>query len=127
MPSRFSANFSDPHLDLDSLTDEVFRSAAEITRIAREDLDQLRLAGVKAILGDIRCIGHMTHMAVWNLRASWDATEPTFAKLEQFGSALAALGLCETLIEAIAGEGRIASVVHNLPLLASDERDAVAF
>ena len=39
----------------------------ELTRIVRDDLGQLRLAGVKPTAGDIRCItfGHLTRMAIW--------------------------------------------------------------
>src|SRR6266446_1056308 len=61
---------------------QLFASTTELVRIVRDDVGQLSLAGVRASPGDIRCItfGHLTRMAVWNLRASWDPTMPTPTK-----------------------------------------------
>lgn len=108
----------------------LFASTQELIRIVKDDLGQLRLAGVKASVGDIRCItyGHMTRMAIWNLRDSWDATQPTTAKLERFAGALRALGPYQDVIDALSGaEGRVVPPVTALPLFWKEDRDAVAF
>ena len=54
----------------------IFGSMEELTRSVRDELGQLRLAGVKPSMGDIRCItfGHLTRMAIWTLRPSWNAS-----------------------------------------------------
>ena len=38
---------------------------------------------MKPTAGDIRCIafGHITRMAIWNLRSSWDVNQSTDKKL----------------------------------------------
>ena len=40
--------------------------------------------GLKATQGDIRCIccGHLTRLAIWNLRASWDSKKPVMERME---------------------------------------------
>jgi hypothetical protein len=75
----------------------------ELARIIREEIEALAHGGLKATQGDIRCIahGHLTRMAVWNLRTGWKNEAPTPARMEavrvwyrQFGgleSVLAAL------------------------------------
>jgi putative DNA methylase len=106
----------------------LFGSTSDLTRIVRDDMGQLRLAGVKATRGDIRCIvfGHLTRMAIWNLRPEWDAAALTAAKLERFGKALGALGDHMSVIDTLAA-GKIAPPVSTLPLFAGEERDAIAF
>ena len=49
--------------------------------MARE-LAELRVAGMKPTAGDIRCIafGHITRMAIWNLRPIGMRHAPTAAK-----------------------------------------------
>lgn len=44
-----------------------------VIRLIREDLAKLRAGGVNPSKGDIRCIafGHLTRLAVWNLRRDW--------------------------------------------------------
>jgi len=108
----------------------IFGSMEELTRIVRDELGQLRLAGVKPSMGDIRCItfGHLTRMAIWTLRPSWNASASTSDKLARFAGALGALGHYQSVIDTLASpaEGRNASL-QNLPLFHKDERDAVAF
>ncbi|WP_454624846.1 DUF1156 domain-containing protein [Bradyrhizobium cenepequi] len=106
-------------------------SLADLTRVVRDDIGQLRIAGVKVTAGDMRCIifGHLTRMAVWNLRAKWDASVPTDSKLEKVGRALEALGPYQEIIGSFtsAWAAPIAPPTHNLPPFFMDERDAVAF
>ncbi len=110
---------------------QLFNSVEELTRIVRDDLGQLRLAGVKPTTGDIRCIafGHLTRMAIWVLRPTWDIASPTADKLEKFAGALRALGPYQVVIDTLssAAESRIAPSLQNLPLFDKKERDAIAF
>jgi putative DNA methylase len=106
-------------------------SLADLTRIVRDDIGQLRIAGVKVTAGDMRCIifGHLTRMAVWNLRATWDAGATTEIKLEELARALGALGSYQEIIDSFTSPAAtpIAPPAHNLPLFYMDDRDAVAF
>ena len=54
--------------------------------IVNEDLTQLAAAGRQASLGDTRCIvfGHLTRIAVWNSRMTWDPSMATSKKISIF-------------------------------------------
>jgi hypothetical protein len=110
---------------------QLFNSTDELTRIVRDDLGQLRVAGVKPTMGDIRCItfGHLTRMAIWTLRSSWDVSSSTADKLARFAGALRALGNHQDVIDTLISpaESRGAPSVQTLPLFYKEERDAVAF
>jgi hypothetical protein len=66
----------------------LFDTTHELTRIVSQDLAQLRESGHRPTMGDARCImfGHLTRMAVWNLREGWDRATPTTEKLKRFAS-----------------------------------------
>lgn len=51
-------------------------SPGQVAEVVQDEVDQLSDAGLKATQGDIRCIiyGHLTRLAVWNLRKDWTAT-----------------------------------------------------
>jgi adenine-specific DNA methylase len=89
----------------------LFNSSADLIRLLRQDLDQLRSAGVKPTSGDMRCItfGHVTRMAVWNLRAMWDHTRSVTEKVILFAQEFSALGDVETIIE----KARLARPANN--------------
>ncbi len=63
----------------------VVENAEALALLVREDFDKLFRGGVRLTLGDIRCIvfGHLTRLAVWNLRGKWDKDEPTKEKLRK--------------------------------------------
>jgi hypothetical protein len=109
----------------------IFDTMDGLTRIVRDELGQLRLAGVKPTAGDIRCItfGHLTRMAIWVLRPTWDASAATKDKLARFAGALNALGSYQVVIDALTSlsESRKAPPVDALPLFHKEERDAVSF
>lgn len=109
----------------------IFSSMEELTPIVRDELGQLRLAGVKPTAGDIRCItfGHLTRMVIWTLRPSWDVSASTSDKLAQFAGALRALGHYQSVIDTLSSsaESRVASSLQSLPLFHRGDRDAVAF
>src|SRR5262249_28866348 len=57
----------------------LIQSVPDLVRVVRDDIGQLRIAGVKVAPGDVRCIlfGHLTRMAIWNLKATWNSAETT--------------------------------------------------
>ena len=110
----------------------LFESAEQLAAIVARDLAQLSEAGRKPTRGDTRCIifGHLTRMAVWNLRKDWDPGFPTKEKLELFGQALTRLADPEQLLDHLASGTRVSAPAG--PLFATAEstertRDAVAF
>lgn len=110
----------------------LFASAEELAAIVGRDLAQLSDAGRKPTAGDTRCIifGHLTRMAVWNLRNGWDRSLPTQEKLLRFGQAVTALADPERLLDHLASGKRV-SVPAGTLFAAADARerigDAVAF
>lgn len=54
-----------------------------LCELVYRDLDQLRAGGVTPTRGDCRCIaaGHLSRLAVWNLRNAWDDKLPVVARL----------------------------------------------
>lgn len=56
------------------LRSQLSASAADVARIVTRDVLALQAGSVKVTRGDARCItlGHLTRIAVWRLRASWD-------------------------------------------------------
>ena len=103
----------------------LFQSPDELTRIVRDDLAQLRIAGVKPTVGDIRCItfGHLTRMAIWLLRPTWDNGTATAAKLERFANTLNALEFQQEVIDTLTAptEQKSASITHGLPPYTGDK------
>lgn len=68
----------------------VFNSTTQLVTIMEEELSLLRNAGMKPSLGDVRCIayGHITRMAIANLRRSWNVATPTTEKLAAIKAAM---------------------------------------
>jgi adenine-specific DNA methylase len=63
-----------------------FETAQEaLTKMLRTDLESLQQAGLTPTAGDARCLtlGHMTRLAVWQLRTAWDDQAPLADKLAQ--------------------------------------------
>jgi putative DNA methylase len=71
----------------------------------RHELVQLTSAGMKPTAGDIRCIvyGHLTRMAIWHLRKSWDCSSPTQERLVRFAAAAALYGAAQEIIDNLIG------------------------
>lgn len=110
----------------------LFDSADVLLEIVAHDLAQLTEAGRKPTAGDTRCIifGHLTRMAIWNLRRHWDERLLTEKKLERFAEAVRALADPEQLLARLAERSPADSAYG--PLFAADEttkrvHDAVAF
>ena len=64
-----------------------------------EELEQLRSAGMKPSAGDIRCIayGHITRMAIANLRKGWNVDKPTTEKLSTIKAAMDAVATIDAV------------------------------
>ena len=78
----------------------LFSCGEELVSIVASDLAQLAEAGRTPTTGDTRCIlfGHLTRMAIWNLRQEWDAARPTGEKLERFSEAVSSLADAEEVL-----------------------------
>jgi adenine-specific DNA methylase len=110
----------------------LFNSAEELVTIVAQELAQLSETGRQPTKGDTRCIifGHLTRMAVWNLRERWDRTITTTEKLDRFTQAVARLADPEQLLERLTSGKRVSAPAG--PLFATVEctrrtSDAAAF
>ncbi len=86
------------------------RAKGEIIELVAHDLAELREGGRRATDGDLRCIvcGHLTRMAVWDLRERWDVKAATPRKLDTFAGAFARYGVVKDIaLAAKEAEGRI--------------------
>jgi putative DNA methylase len=83
---------------------QTFKDLTGLDGIVRDELAQLRSAGMKPTAGDIRCIvfGHLTRMAVWRLRKRWNKELSTPQKLALFAQTIATFGDIKSLIDALA-------------------------
>lgn len=108
---------------------QLFQNQLELNRIVRDDLAQLKIAGLKPTAGDIRCIvfGHQVRMAIWNLHSAWDIQTPTDIKLDRVRAALNSLGSHEEVIAADRMLSSSASPGDTIFPDEKDDRDAVAF
>lgn len=61
----------------------IVATAPELAQIVRDDIRALSDGGLSPTRGDIRCIscGHLTRLAVWNLRTRWAWDATTSAKM----------------------------------------------
>ena len=110
----------------------LFEDAAQLSVIVARDLAQLSETGRKPTKGDTRCIifGHLTRMAIWNLRSAWNSDLPTHEKLERFGQAVTDLADPEQLVDQLDSGTRAAAPAGPLFAAAESEgrtRDAVSF
>ncbi len=82
---------------------QLFETKAELVRVVGGELEELRAAGVKPTAGDIRCIlcGHLTQLAVWQLRDGWKRSLSTMERLQRISSAITAFGDLQTLIHSV--------------------------
>ncbi len=86
-----------------------FGTLRELTALVQRDLDHLRIAELKVSAGDIRCIvyGHMTRMAIWNLRSAWDVNVPTVERLRRVREEMNMVGDFQSVIDELAEQGRL--------------------
>lgn len=83
----------------------LFEDAPQLAGILNRELSDLRAAGMKPTPGDIRCIayGHITRMAIWNLRPLWDASHPTEKKLAIIRAAMDAIATVDDVKACLEG------------------------
>ena len=110
----------------------LFASGNELAHIVAGDLAQVSEAGRKPTAGDTRCIifGHLTRMAIWNLRREWDAALSVDEKIERFAGAVHRLADPEELLGKIAAVPQARAAAGPLFSAAASPqriRDAVAF
>lgn len=81
----------------------LFQNTEQLTSIVKNDIAQLCFAGVKPTVGDVRCItfGHLTRMAVWQLRHDWDRNLLVKARRERFSEEMARLADADAVIRKI--------------------------
>ena len=102
---------------------ELFRSTGELVRLMARELEELRSAGMNPTAGDVRCIafGHITRMAVWNLRPNWDAAQPTGEKLETIRQAMDTITTADGVRATLAGEA--AATMASTPTKTKERRE----
>lgn len=108
---------------------QLFQTAGELAVLVRAELESLRRAGMKPTAGDIRCIvyGHLTRMAVWNLRKPWAAGAPIQERLARFAEAVADLPELAAVIKAITAERPAGRVAETHSSYGEEEHHAVSF
>ena len=72
----------------------LFDTPERLIEIVGDDLASLATTGRSPTYGDTRCIvfGHLTRMAVWALRDTWDRTRPTARKIEVLRERMTSFG-----------------------------------
>jgi putative DNA methylase len=71
--------------------------------LVQEEIEALAQGGLKATQGDIRCIshGHLTRLAVWNLRREWKHEAPTLERMETVRTWYREFGGLEAVLAAL--------------------------
>lgn len=71
--------------------------------IVRHDIDELSDGGLKVTQGDIRCVsyGHLIRLAVWYLRASWNARRPVAERMKEVQQWFTAFGGIGAVLKAL--------------------------
>ena len=110
----------------------LFDTPKQLAAIIAEDLALLEGAGRTPTHGDTRCIvfGHLTRMAIWKLRESWDDAQPTAQKIAAFSDTVSTFGDPDHIMKLVAtAPPRATSPGPLFPATRPDEevRDAVSF
>ena len=110
----------------------LFDSAAELAVIVTDDFSQLTKAGYSPTAGDMRCVvfGHLTRMAIWNLREEWDSDLPVREKLARFMLAVNGLTDSEKFLEQLTcGHNEAMTPALALPMAGAETRtpNAISF
>jgi len=60
----------------------------ELAQVVRLEIEALAEGGLNATQGDIRCIchGHLTRLAIWNLRGDWERVLPSSQRMDSVRS-----------------------------------------
>lgn len=110
---------------------QLFHTPGELVNLLCHELGLLRSAGMKPTSGDIRCItyGHLTRMAIWNLRGSWDAGASTRERLARFAEAIGVITDPQTVIDELASNLELEALRVAEPArpYAQEDHDAISF
>ncbi len=84
----------------------IVQAAEDLAVLIQEEVQALAAGGLKATQGDIRCIvhGHLTRLAVWNLRSGWNREMPTLERMEKVESWYSSFGGLQAVVDALEGE-----------------------
>ncbi len=107
----------------------LFRTTDELTRLVHIELDQLRSAGLRPSAGDIRCIvyGHLTRMAIWNLRLRWNFASPIQRRLALFAEEVAGLPEPWHVIERLSCSHTSRHIAEPTAIYPEEDFDVVSF
>ena len=94
--------------------DWLFDSLGRLVEIVNTDLTQLSATGRRATHGDTRCIvsGHLTRIAVWRLRSTWNRYLATARKIDALREQMTRFGDPDE----IASSAVVAEPLPDLPL-----------
>ena len=100
-----------------------------IAEIVAADVALLKAAGRTPTRGDTRCIvfGHLTRLAVWSLRQSWDKSLPTARKIAAFDDSVASLGAPDSIIGAVQPAGMSPGPLFETTIREQGEEYAIPF
>jgi hypothetical protein len=107
------------------------QTSEELSQLIGSDIAQLSAAGRTPTLGDTRCIafGHLTRMAVWNLRHEWEPSRSMAEKLARFAEGVATLGEVGQLIAGLRADAISEPPPQSYPTAtnATEAQDAISF
>jgi putative DNA methylase len=110
--------------------DQLFSNPEQLNALVRGELAQLRFAGMKPSAGDIRCIvyGHLTRMAVWELRKGWGCKVPTADRLSRFRAEIDSFGDAQAIIDRLVkSQHSVPDAGIAIPVFSREIRNAVSF
>jgi adenine-specific DNA methylase len=75
----------------------------ELAALVRSEIHELADGGLKVTQGDIRCMvfGHLTRLAVWNLRHGWKGHLPIWSRMQAVQDWYVRFGGCEAVLAAL--------------------------
>jgi hypothetical protein len=93
------------------------QDAAGVAEIVRRDVESLTEAGLTATQGDIRCVcfGHLTRLAIWDLRATWDSQRPVAERMNVINLWFSNFGGVGAVLTALEGPYSNANREQNWP------------
>ena len=109
--------------------DRMIQAASMNVEIAAA-IPKLKKQGKLHALRRITALGHITRMAIWKIRPSWDATLPCERKLAIFRDAMDSIATVEKVIKRLDAESVSQSAIIGSLFAREEERDpvdAVAF
>ncbi len=108
--------------------------SSSLSQLVRVDLKQLRIGGVKPTRGDCRCIaaGHLTRLAVWNLKDHWQSEETVSNRLQAVNEWMKAFGGLEPVLKHVGdcndlGPITATATVREEPLNDRENGDHISF